>query len=143
MGEITTIGFIIPSLTSGGAERVVAVLAEALSANFAVHVLVQNGAAQHYAVKGVKVHEVDFTAEAILAAVGRLKLDLLLDHYHWDQAHVRVMAEVADAGVPVVLTEHNAFHYPLFQSAREMIPAMRRGSRTAMRFTANLPPSRC
>ncbi len=122
MAEITTIGFIIPSLTSGGAERVVAVLAEALTADFAVHVLVQKGAAQHYAVKGVTVHEVDFTAGAILAAVGQLKLDLLLDHYHWDQAHVRVMAEVADAGVPVVLTEHNAFHYPLFQWARDAKP---------------------
>ena len=119
MADISTIGFIIPSLASGSAERVVAVLAQALSTDFAVHVLVQVGAAQHYAVQGVKIHEIDFTADGILGAVERLKLDLLLDHYHWDQAHVRIMAEVADAGVRVVLTEHNAYHYPLFQWARD------------------------
>ena len=122
MTDISRIGFIIPSLTSGGAERVVSVLAEALSGEFAVHVLVRRGAAQHYPVKGVTVEQIDFTAEGILDAVARLKLDLLLDHFHWDQAHVRIMAEVADAGVRVVLTEHNAYHYPLFQSARDMKP---------------------
>ena len=122
LADISTIGFIIPSLTSGGAERVVSVLAEALSSDFAVYVLVQKGSAQHYQVKGVKVEAIDFTAEAILEAVQRLKLDLLLDHYHWDQAHVRIMAEVADAGVRVVLTEHNAYHYPLFQWARDVKP---------------------
>jgi glycosyltransferase involved in cell wall biosynthesis len=120
LAEISTIGFVIPSLTSGGAERVVAVLAEALAKDFSVHVLVEEGAAQHYAVKGVTVHGINFTTEGILAAVGRLQLDLLMDHYHWDQDHVRVMAEVADAGVPVVLTEHNAYHYPLFQWARDV-----------------------
>ena len=122
MADITTLGFIIPSLTSGGAERVVSVLAEALSRDFAVCVLVQKGAAQHYPLKGVKVEAIDFTAEGILDAVERLKLDIVLDHYHWDQAHVRVMAEVADAGVRVVLTEHNAYHYPLFQWARDVKP---------------------
>ena len=41
MADISTIGFLIPSLTFGGAERVVSVLAEALSSDFAVYVLVQ------------------------------------------------------------------------------------------------------
>ena len=122
MADISKIGFIIPSLTSGGAERVVAVLAEALSNDYAVHVLVQIGAAQHYAVKGVVVHQIDFTRNGIMAAVERLKLDLILDHYHWDQAHVRLMADIADAGVKVILTEHNAYHYPLFQWARDVKP---------------------
>ena len=122
MAEISTIGFIIPGLTSGGAERVVAVLAEALSHDFAVHVLVQTGAAQHYPVKGVTVHQIDFSHDGIMAAVERLGLDLILDHYHWDQSHVRLMAAIADAGVKVVLTEHNAYHYPLFQWARDAKP---------------------
>lgn len=118
MANIRTIGFIIPSLGSGGAERVVALLAQALSCDFAVHVLVQKDASQHFPVTGAQVHPIDFTREGILAAVVRLKLDLILDHYHWDQAHVRMMAGLAGDGLPVVLTEHNAFHYPLFQWAR-------------------------
>jgi len=43
----------------------------------------------------------------------------VLDHYHWDPGHVRLMGELADAGLTVVLTEHNAWHYPLFQWARD------------------------
>ncbi len=122
MAEVSTIGFIIPSLGSGGAERVVALLAGALSADFAVHVLVQKGAAQHYPVKGFQVHEIDFTRDGFLGAAARHKLDVLLDHFHWDQAHVRTMSELAQAGLKVILTEHNAYHYPLFQWARDAKP---------------------
>jgi glycosyltransferase involved in cell wall biosynthesis len=122
LAGISTIGFIIPALTSGGAERVVAVLAGALAPDFAVHVLVQKDAdPAHFAV-GVAVHEVDFTHDGLTDAVTRLGIDLLLDHYHWDQTHIRLMAGLADAGIKVVLTEHNAYHYPLFQWARDVKP---------------------
>lgn len=122
MAAFSTIGFIIPSLTSGGAERVVAVLAQALANDFKVHILTRNGAAQHYAVPGVQIHGIELSYTGIMAAVEGLKLDLILDHFHWDQAHVRLMSEIADAGVKIVLTEHNAYHYPLFQSARDTKP---------------------
>lgn len=122
MADIRRIGFLIPSLGSGGAERVVAVLAEALSLDFNVHILVETGSQHHFAVRGAKVHAIDFTRQGILTAVESLKLDLVLDHYHWDQPHVRLMADLAGQGLPVVLTEHNAFHYPLFQWARDRRP---------------------
>lgn len=116
---ITRIAFIIPSLSSGGAERVVATLAGALRQDFETHIFIQPDTTRHYELKGVTLHELAFTAEALGAAISRLKIDLVLDHYHWDKDHIRLMAALADDGVQIVLTEHNAYHYPMFQWARD------------------------
>lgn len=119
MAGIRTIGIIIPSLGVGGAERVVAILAEALSRDFAVHILMSETAEVHFPVAGAVLHRIPLTREGIPQAVERLGIDLVLDHYHWDPGHVRLMGDLADAGLSVVLTEHNAWHYPLFQWARD------------------------
>ncbi|MGV8988704.1 MAG: glycosyltransferase [Cypionkella sp.] len=115
---ISSIALVIPSLSSGGAERVVACLALALREEFRTCVFVRRGAGRHYDLPDVPVVEVDMTAEGMLAAVAEHRIDLVLDHYHWDADHVRMMAGLADQGLKIVLTEHNAYHYPLFQASR-------------------------
>ena len=116
---IRKLAFIIPSLAAGGAERVVAILAQSLSDDFETHIFVKTGAARPAQLQGVTLHELPFTADSLRATIDRLQIDLVLDHYHWDKDHVRLMADLADEGVKIVLTEHNAFHYPLFQWARD------------------------
>ena len=111
--------FIIPTLASGGAERVVTILATSLSADFETYIFVQPGAIRPAHLPGVTLHEVPFTPDDLRAAINRLQIDLVFDHYHWDKDHVRLMADLADEGTKIVLTEHNAFHYPLFQWARD------------------------
>lgn len=116
---IASIAFLIPNLVPGGAERVVATLAEALARDFRTHIFLVPGGLRHYQPAGVTLHEIDYTEAGIMAACTRLGIDLVFDHYHWDAAHVRLMAGLAGQGLPVVLTEHNAFHYPLFQWVRQ------------------------
>jgi glycosyltransferase involved in cell wall biosynthesis len=106
------------SSTLARAERVVASLALALRHDLRTCVFVRRGARRHYDLQDVPVIEVDMTAEGILSAVAAHRIDLIFDHYHWNAAHVRMMAGLADQGLKIVLTEHNAFHYPLFQAAR-------------------------
>lgn len=115
---ISSIALVIYDLGSGGAERVVACLARALRPDFRTVVFMRQGGRRHFDLAGVPVIEVDMTAGGMLAAVAEHRIDLILDHYHWNAGHVRMMAGLADQGVKIVLTEHNAFHYPLFQSAR-------------------------
>ena len=116
---IGRIAFIIPHLGTGGAERVVATLATALSDDLQTHIFVEPGHAAPPDLPGVTLHEVPFTAQALRDAITRLRIDLVFDHFHWDKDHVRLMAGLADEGIKIVLTEHNAFHYPLFQWARD------------------------
>jgi glycosyltransferase involved in cell wall biosynthesis len=116
---IRKLAFIIPSLGAGGAERVVTTLAQSLSADFEAHIFVKTGAARPAHLQGVTLHELPFTADSLRATLDRLQIDLVFDHYHWDKDHVRLMADLADEGVKIVLTEHNAFHYPLFQWAND------------------------
>ena len=111
--------FIIPTLASGGAERVVTILATSLSADFETYIFVQPGAIRPAHLPGVTLHEVPFTTDDLRAAINRLRIDLVFDHYHWDKDHVRLMADLADEGTKIILTEHNAFHYQLFQWARD------------------------
>lgn len=96
-----------------------AILADALARDFAVHILMAEAAPQHFPVAQAQLHRIPLTRDGILAAVDRLGIDLVLDHYHWDQGHVRLMADLAQGGLPVVMVEHNAFHYPLFKAARD------------------------
>jgi hypothetical protein len=110
---IRRVGFVIPTLATGGAERVVATLATALSDHFETHIFVQRVGFGQTNFSGVTLHEVPFTTYDLRAAITRLRIDLVFDHYHWDKDHVRLMADLADEGVKIVLTEHNAFHYPL------------------------------
>ncbi len=119
---IQTLGFIIPTLSLGGAERVVARLAEGLARDFRCILFLRRGGACHYPVANIAVFEIDYTATGIRRAVEEHNIDLILDHYHWDADHVRLMATLADEGLRIVLTEHNAWHYPLFQSARDRRP---------------------
>ena len=116
---IRRVAFVIPTLATGGAERVVATLATAMSDDFETHIFVQRGGFGQTNLSGVTLHEVPFTANDLRAAITRLRIDLVFDHYHWDKDHVRLMADLADEGVKIVLSEHNAFHYPLFQWARD------------------------
>lgn len=116
---IRRVGFVIPTLATGGAERVVATLATALSDHFETHIFVQRVGFGQTNFSGVTLHEVPFTTYDLRAAITRLRIDLVFDHYHWDKDHVRLMADLADEGVKIVLTEHNAFHYPLFQWGRD------------------------
>ncbi len=116
---IRRVAFIIPSVAIGGAERVVATLATALSADLETHIFVQPGGTGRAELTGVSLHEVPFTAQDLRAAIKKLRIDLVFDHYHWDKDHVRLMADLADEGVKIILTEHNDFHYPLFQWARD------------------------
>jgi glycosyltransferase involved in cell wall biosynthesis len=97
----------------------VAALALALRDSYRTCVFIAPGAERHYDLTGVPVIEVEMTGEGILAAVEAQGIDLVLDHYHWNAAHVRMMAGLAEQGLRVVLTEHNAFHHPLFQATRE------------------------
>ncbi len=119
---IRKVAFIIPSLSSGGAERVVATLAAALGQDFETHIFIQPDTTRHYELTGVTIHELAFTGAALGDAISRLGIDLVLDHYHWDKDHIRLMAGLADDGVQIILTEHNAFHYPMFQWARDRKP---------------------
>ena len=116
---IRRVAFIIPNITAGGAERVVTTLATALSDELETHIFLQPGHIGQAHLPGVTLHEVPFTLEAMRKAIARLQIDLVFDHYHWDKDHVLMMAVLADEGVKIVLTEHNAFHYPLFQWARD------------------------
>jgi len=116
---IERIAFIIPTIGTGGAERVVATLATALSLDFETHIFVEPGLSGHTVPVGVTLHEVPFTAQGLRDAIARLRIDLVFDHFHWDKDHVCMMAGLADEGIKIVLTEHNAFHYPLFQWSRD------------------------
>lgn len=116
---ISKVAFIIPTIGLGGAERVVATLAMALAGDVEAHIFVQPGGKGRTVLPGVTLHEVPFTTDDLRAAIDRLRIDLVFDHYHWDKDHIRLMAGLADEGVKIVLTEHNAFHYPLFQWARD------------------------
>lgn len=119
MSGIRTLGFIIPTLSLGGAERVVARLASGLAADFRCLIFVRKGSPLHYEVPGVEIVELDYTAQGFIDAAQQYGIDVFLDHYHWDVEHVRIMAGLASAGLRVVLTEHNAYHYPLFQAAQD------------------------
>lgn len=116
---ISKVAFIIPTIGLGGAERVVATLAIALAGDVEAHIFLQPGGKGRTALPGVTLHEMPFTTDDLRAAINRLRIDLVFDHYHWDKDHIRLMAGLADEGVKIVLTEHNAFHYPLFQWARD------------------------
>ncbi|MDZ7908637.1 MAG: glycosyltransferase [Gemmobacter sp.] len=113
----SVVALIIPNLSSGGAERVVACLAQALAEHYDTHIFIRPGGGREYQVGHVPIHEVDFTAAALRERIGALNVDVVLDHFHWDMGHVKMMSELADAGVRIVLSEHNAYHYPLFQGA--------------------------
>lgn len=113
------IAFVIPSLASGGAERVVASLAASLARDFRTLIFLRKGGPRHYDIDGVEICEIDFTAEGISRAVAEHGVDVVLDHYHWDADHVQIMSALAESGLRVILTEHNAYHYPLFQWARD------------------------
>lgn len=115
----SALAFVIPTLASGGAERVVASLAESLAPDYRTLIFVRSGGPRHYDIKGVEICEIDFTAEGISQAVAAHGVDIVLDHYHWDADHVRIMSALAEDGLRVILTEHNAYHYPLFQWSRD------------------------
>ena len=116
---ISKVAFIIPTIGLGGAERVAATLAIALAGDFETYIFLQPGGKGRTVLPGVTLHEVPFTTDCLRAAIDRFRIDLVFDHYHWDKDHVRLMADLADEGVKIVLTEHNAFHYPLFQWSRD------------------------
>ncbi|MCT8159970.1 glycosyltransferase [Pseudoruegeria sp. SHC-113] len=113
--------FLIPNLSTGGAERVVVKLAELLSEAHDCAILIARGGAREYKV-GVPVHESSFEPAALRRSIEALGPDVILDHYHWDAEHVADMAQMADDGWKVVMTEHNSFFYPLFQHHRERKP---------------------
>lgn len=97
-------------------------MAAALRDDFETHIFIQPGTTRHFGLVGVTLHELPFTAKALGDAIARLGIDLVLDHYHWDKDHIRLMAGLADDGIKIILTEHNAFHYPMFQWARDRKP---------------------
>lgn len=119
MTSIERIGFVIPSLSAGGAERVVQRLAQTLSDRFDCHLLLRDDAEVHYDASGLQLHFLDYSKASFEQAIERLGLDLISDHFHWDPVHVATMGKIAEAGTPVVLTEHNSYYYPLFSAARE------------------------
>ena len=141
---ISSIAFLLFDLGSGGAERVVASLALGLRRDVRTCVFVRRGARRHHDLQDVPVIEVDMTAEGILAAVATHRIDLILDHYHWNAAHVRMMAGLADQWLRIVLTEHNAFHYRRFRPrvamGRDMFRGKICGLIPAMGFTPNSAP---
>lgn len=98
----------------------VASLAETLAPDYRTLIFIRKGGSRHYDISGVKICEIDFTAEGIARAVAVHRVDLVLDHYHWDADHVRIMSQLAEDGLRVILTEHNAYHYPLFQWSRDL-----------------------
>ncbi|MEO1328785.1 MAG: glycosyltransferase [Pseudomonadota bacterium] len=121
MSKVETLGFVIPSLSAGGAERVVACLAEGLAAEFDCIVFIKPGAHRHYDADKFRVFEVPYTKKDLRAAFEKYSVDLIFDHYHWQADHVREMSELADEGFKIALTEHNAYHYPLFQFVRDRL----------------------
>lgn len=88
---ISSIAFLIFDLGSGRAERVVALRHDCRTCVF-----VRRGARRLYDLEDVPVIGADMTAKGILAAVTAHGIDLILDHYHWNAAYIRMMAGLAD-----------------------------------------------
>ena len=116
------VAFIIPSISAGGAERVVVRLANYLaSSGIEVVIFVEQEGDIDYALLPLVAvkHLPQLDAASIISAVKQNKVSIISDHYHWNLKHLLHMAEVADEGVKVVLSEHNSYFYPLFQVAFE------------------------
>ncbi|WP_176244120.1 glycosyltransferase [Pseudoruegeria aquimaris] len=110
--------FLIPNLSAGGAERVVVKLAELLSEDHDCTILISEAGAREYDVC-VPVVECAFAPEPLRRSIESIAPDVILDHFHWDIDHIQLMAEMADEGWKIVITEHNSYFYPLFQHHRE------------------------
>ena len=63
---IRRVGFVIPTLATGGAERVVATLATALSDHFETHIFVQRVGFGQTNFSGVTLHEVPLIGTFIM-----------------------------------------------------------------------------
>jgi len=116
------VAFIIPSISAGGAERVVVRLANYLaSVGIETVIFVEHDGDIDYGLLPlVLVRQLpSLDAENILCAVQQHKITVISDHYHWNLNHLLEMTKVAERGVKIVLSEHNSYFYPLFQVACE------------------------
>ena len=115
------VAFVIPAITAGGAERVVVRLANYLSAEHSVFLFVERSADIGYGLLPSVVVKLlpSLSSEPMLAAIKTHAIDVVSDHFHWSYDHLQDLAKVARTGIPVVLSEHNSYFYPLFQAARE------------------------
>lgn len=116
------VAFVVPSITAGGAERVVVRLANYLAdRGLKVFIFVTRAPDIGYdilpKVKMVQLPALD--APHLLKAIAEHHIDIVSSHYHWSYAHIKELALVAAAGVKIILSEHNSYFYPLFQAAAE------------------------
>ena len=116
------IAFVIPAISAGGAERVVARLAGYVAGQGAdVTIFVERpkevGYPLHRKVRLVQLPALD--AQNLSAAIKQYKIDLISDHYHWSYQHILELVKLAQTGVKIVLSEHNSYFYPLFTAGHE------------------------
>ncbi|MGV3549491.1 glycosyltransferase [Rhizobium sp.] len=116
------LAFVIPSITAGGAERVVVRLANFMcSRGLDVFIFQTSKPDINYGLdaKVELITLANLNAPELGDAIKKYKIDLVSDHYHWSLDHLEEMAKLAREGVRIVLSEHNSYFYPLFQMAVE------------------------
>jgi hypothetical protein len=73
---VQTIGFVIPTLSTGGAERVVALLADALAADLACIVFTRAGTTPLYSLRAARIVPLDDDLDSLLRAVAAHRVDI-------------------------------------------------------------------
>lgn len=106
------IGFFIPSISDGGAERIAVTLCNELSHHFNVHILSFDAGSHNY---GYNCHH--FTSHSYKEHIHYIKenaISIMVDIFHWNDNHYAFWNMLYNMNIPYIIWEHNSFFFPYY-----------------------------